>query len=283
MFNFTNWILGIQSAILLLETGSAGILVGVAQSAVTAMGIVLICMFGLRAAQSIEHGQPAAVGGIVVIALKLGLCFAVLGAWTIPAPGLGAPIGTWIPNEGLKLARFITWDGAQTVATSLASWGGMESPGGAFISIGTIYWICAQVFLLVASLMLAVVIVGPQVIVTGMIIIGPIFVPMWPIPELTAYARGYVRALVTYSLVPPLAAIVLLVIGSLLSKLNTGFGIATSVEDYLPRVLGLCVVLFISLWAMVKVVKTASEIMTGSAGSGLGWIAGGAAAVKTLF
>src|ERR1019366_8629435 len=119
-----------------------------------------------------------------------------LGSWTVPAPGLGSPIGTWIPNQGLMLARIVTWSGAQQVGQSLSSWAGMEVPSGMFISIGTFYWIFSQIFLLFACLLLGVVLVGPALVVAAHVIIGPIFVVMWPVPELTAYARGYLRSLI---------------------------------------------------------------------------------------
>ena len=278
MFNFAGWILSVQHAILNLETTYSSVLLGVSQSAALGMLMVLLISVALRSSKS---GEPPAAPFLMVV-MRTGLVLAVLSAWTVTPAGLAYPIGTWIPNEGLFLARLISWDGAQNVSMSLSSWGGMEVPGGAFISVGTIYWLFAQVFLLLASLALGIVIVGPQVIVTALIVIGPIFVVMWPLPELTAYARGYVRCLITYSLVPPLAAVVLLGIGYILKLLNTGFGVATSVENYLPHVFGLCLSMCLGLWAMVRVVKFSSEIMTGSASGGIGWIAGAATAVKAF-
>src|ERR1043165_1955020 len=121
MLNLTSWILHVMANILTFETSSSGVFVGIAQSAMTAVGLVLVMMFAVRAHQAVESGQPAYVGGYLTVGLKLGLCLAVLGAWNFPAPGLGSPIGTWIPNQGIHLAQVIGWVGAQDVAQNMVS------------------------------------------------------------------------------------------------------------------------------------------------------------------
>src|SRR5712692_8660997 len=97
MLNLTSWLLGVMANILSFESASSGVFIGIAQSSMAAVGLVLVMMFSLRAAQSIEYGQAPQIGGYLTIGLKLGLCLAVVGAWSIPAPGLGSPIGTFIP------------------------------------------------------------------------------------------------------------------------------------------------------------------------------------------
>jgi hypothetical protein len=280
MLNLVPWLLGVMQNVLTFEVGTSNIFVGVAESAATALAILLILLFGLRAYQAVEQGQPPSVGGYFVIALKLGACLFAVTFWNVPAPGLGSPIGTWVPNFGLHLAQLLGWSGAQQVGQNIQSWAGMEIPN-QWLSVGTFWWVLSQVFLFLASVALVLVLLGPLVILAAMIVIGPVFVMMWPIPEMTAYARGYVRSLITYSLVPVVAAAVLNVIANIvLPSLSQAATLAVSVEQGLTASFMLCLSLVVGLIAILGSIKVSSQIMSGSAGSGIGWLTGAAAAVK---
>lgn len=282
MLNLTSWILGVMANILSFETASSGLFVGVAQSAMTAVGLVLVMMFAAKASQSLEYGGTVPVGGFITIGLKLGLCLAVVGSWTFSAPGLGSPLGTFIPNLGIRFAQMIGWSGAQDIASNVASWSGMEMPGTG-LSNGTVYWLLAQVILLAANLSLALVLIGPLSIVAGLILIGPLFVPMWIVPELTACARGYLRCLITYSLVPVIAAAAMRIIAQiLLPSVGQLSGPVTSVETALPQIFMLCISLVATIWILVTCVKVANHITSGSSGAGTGWLGAGFAAVRAM-
>lgn len=282
MPNLTSWLLHVMANILTFETSSSGVFVGIAQSAMTAVALVLVLMFAVRCSQAVELGQSPQVGGYLHIGLKLGLCLGVLAAWNIPAPGLGSPIGTWIPNMGIKLAQLIGWDGAQGFATNLASWSGLEMPGAGF-SVGVLMWILAQLILIITTVLMAIVLVGPFVIVGLLVIIGPIFVVMWPVPELTVYARGYVRCLVTYSLVPVIVAAAFRVITQIvMPSVGQLGGVVTSVEGALPQAFLLCLSLLATIWVMVTCVSVANHVTSGSSGAGLGWLTAGVAAAKSM-
>lgn len=282
MLNFTSWLMGIEASLLAFETGSSGIFVSIAASAVTGFAIVMVCMYGIRALQAIESGEGMPLTGFFVLMLKFGLCLFVILAWNVPAPGLGVPIGTWIPNEGLHLAQLIGWNGAQQVASSINSWAAMETPMSIF-SLGWIWWLMAEIWLFLASVLLAIILVGPLLFVAVLVIIGPLFIPMWPVPELTSYARGYVRCLITYSLVPVIAAATLTVMAQIiLPSLDQFASGAMSVETALPKAFLLCVSLAVSVWGLMEVISRANHIMSGSAGSGLGWFTAGLAMAKGM-
>lgn len=282
MLNLTSWLLGVMANILAFESSSSSVFIGVAQSAMTAVGLVLVMMFAARASQSLEHGGTVPVGGFITIGLKLGLCLAVVGAWNLPTPGLGAPLGTWIPNLGIHLAQLVGWDGAQEIAKNVASWSGMEIPGTG-LSSGVIYWLLAQLVLFSATVALVLVLAGPLAIVAGLIVIGPLFVPMWIVPELTACSRGYLRCLITYSLVPVIASAAMRAIAQiLLPSVGQLSGTVTSVEAALPQIFMLCLSLVATIWILVTCVKVANHITSGSSGTGTGWLGAGFAAVRAM-
>ncbi len=282
MLNITSWLLGVMGNILSFESGSSSMFVGIAQSAMTSVGMLLVIMFGLRAGQSLELGQVYPMGGYLRIVLQLGLCFAVVRSWAIPAPGLGQPLGTFIPNLGIHFAQMIGWSGAQDIAQNITSWSGMEAPG-LFFSSATLYWLLAQVILLLSTILLACVLVGPMAIVAVLIIIGPIFIPMWPLPELTAHARGYLRCLITYSLVPVIAAACMRVIAQVILPSVGQLGtVATSVEAAVPQVFMLLMSLVATIFAMLSCVGIANHVTSGSSGSGTGWMSAGFTAVRML-
>ncbi len=282
MLNITSWLLGVMQHILDFESGSSGMFIGVARAAMTSVGVVLVIMFGLRAIKSVELGQAYPMGGYIHIGFQLGVCFAVVGSWVSPAPGLGQPLGTFIPNLGIRFAQMVGWSGAQDIAQNITSWSGMEAPG-LFFSTTTLYWLLAQVVLLLATILLACVLVGPLAIVAVLIILGPLFIPMWPLPELTAHARGYLRCLITYSLVPVIAATCMRVIAQVILPSVAQMGtVVTSVEAAVPQVFMLLISLVATIFAMLSCVRVANHITSGSSGSGTGWMSAGFTAIRML-
>ncbi len=282
MLNVTSWLLGVMQNILSFESGSGGLFVGVARAAMTSVGLVLVLMFGLRAGKSIELGEAFPVGGYLHIGFNMSVCYFVIGSWVIPVPGLGQPLGTFIPNLGIRFAQMIGWSGAQDIARNITSWSGMEFPGWTSGN-ACLYWLLAQVVLLLATILLACVLVGPLAIVAVLIIIGPIFIPMWPLPELTAHARGYLRCLITYSLVPVIAAACMRVIAQVILPSVGQLGtVATSVETAVPQVFMLLMSLVATIFAMLSCVRIANHVTSGSSGSGTGWMSAGFTAVRML-
>ncbi len=282
MLNITSWLLGVMQHILAFESGSSGMFVGIARAAMTSVGVVLVIMFGLRAIKSVELGQSYPMGGYLHIGLQLAVCFSVVRSWVTPAYGLSQPLGTFIPNLGIHFAQIIGWSGAEDIARNITSWSGMEAPG-LFFSTTTLYWLLAQVVLLLATIMLACVLVGPLAIVAVLIILGPLFIPMWPLPELTAHARGYLRCLITYSLVPVIAASCMRVIAQVILPSVGQLGtVATSVETAVPQVFMLLMSLVATIFAMLSCVRIANHVTSGSSGSGTGWMSAGFTAVRML-
>jgi hypothetical protein len=278
MLNFTAWMIGIEGYLLNFVAGNSGLFLGIAQSAVTGFAIVLLCMYGMKALQAVESGEGMRLMGLFTLFLKLGLVLFVIIYWVIPAPGLGVPIGTYIPNKGLYFAQLIGWNGAQTAATNMMSYAGMEVP--VFLSGAWLWWLIAQIFLFLDSVFLFLVLIGPLMFEAVLVCVGPIFVVMWPIPELTGIARGYFRCLITYSIVPIIAAELLNITAQiLLPSLNGLESAAIPIEQALPRLVGLCVMYALSVVAMVYVTKLASHVASGSAGAGNEWLAAGVAAL----
>ena len=277
MFDFTPWLLGIESELLTFMTSTGGVLIGTARAAVASLALATIIILFLRAHS--EANQPP-LGGVFSLLWKFGLCLMILGAWNVPAPGLGSPIGTWIPNQGLNLARLIGWEGAQDCMKHIASWSGIEAPSSVF-SIAAVYWLMTLGLLLFAALVLAVILIGPLMMVAVLVVVGPIFVPMWPVPELNGYARGYLRCLITYSLVPVVAAATLRVCANIVIPSSSAV-LSLSAEDALPKAFMLCVGLAVGLVAMVFCIKISNHIMSGSAGHGSGWFVAGISALRRL-
>ena len=263
-----NFFDAVLQAVNTLVQQNLGIFDGMGQNLFRAFATILVVWYGIKASLAAgEHRGGFHFANFVALILMISFGFAMVNYYDAPIPGFGCDFHHLITDEAATLSSQIGQANAQRIAddtTYVLS--NLEAPGitqpiATFLYV--LLWLGA-----VVTEALALIVVAFGVVATAVcILLGPVFIPFFIVPQLDWLFWGWLKAFIQYAFYQVVAAAVLYVVSQftygIIHAQITGLMSPTD----LIRISPVLVVMYLAaIYAIVKVPMLTSHIFSGTAG-----------------
>ncbi|MGH7744498.1 MAG: type IV secretion system protein, partial [Candidatus Dormibacteria bacterium] len=198
-----------------LLTQNLGFFDAMGQNLFRMFATILIAWFGIKMALSAASGNPVLhFEKLASLILTIGFGFGMVNYYNQPIPGVGSSFHNLITNESQFLAAKITQNQLQTVIDGVSDFEArLDSPTfGDFL--GTAIYVII-IILLAAAQAVTIVVVAFGFIATAVcVLVGPIFIPFFIVPEMEWLFWGWFKAFIQYAFYQVIAAAVVYIIAN---------------------------------------------------------------------
>ncbi|MGA7625669.1 MAG: type IV secretion system protein [Candidatus Acidiferrales bacterium] len=265
-----NFFDAVLQAVNTLVQQNLGVFDGMGQNLFRAFATILVVWYGIKAALAAgEHRGAFHFANFVTLILMISFGFAMVKYYDSPIPGFGRDFHHLVTDEAASLSNQIGQANAQRIADDTNYvLENLEAPGITQPIATLLYsllWLGA-----VVTEALALVVVAFGVVATALcILLGPVFIPFFIVPQLDWLFWGWLKAFIQYSFYQVIAAGVLYIVSQftygIIHAQITGVMSATDLLKISPVLL---VTYIAAIYAVVKVPTLTSHIFSGaSAGS----------------
>jgi hypothetical protein len=263
-----NFFDAVLQAVNTLVQQNLGIFDGMGQNLFRAFATILVVWYGIKAALAAgEQRGGFHFANFVSLVLMISFGFAMVNYYNAPIPGIGRDFHHLITDEAAFLSNQIGQTNAQRIADDTNYvLSNLEAPG---ISQPIATFLYALLWLgAVVTEALALIIVAFGVVATALcILVGPVFIPFFIVPQLDWLFWGWLKAFIQYSFYQVVAAGVLYIVSQftygIIHAQITGLMSATDLLRISPVLL---VTYIAAIYAIVKVPTLTSHIFTGTTG-----------------
>ena len=263
-----NFFDAVLQAVNTLVQQNLGIFDGMGQNLFRAFATILVVWYGIKAALAAgEQRGGFHFANFVSLVLMISFGFAMVNYYNAPIPGIGRDFHHLITDEAAFLSNQIGQTNAQRIADDTNYvLSNLEAPG---ISQPIATFLYALLWLgAVVTEALALIIVAFGVVATALcILLGPVFIPFFIVPQLDWLFWGWLKAFIQYSFYQVVAAGVLYIVSQftygIIHAQITGLMSATDLLRISPVLL---VTYIAAIYAIVKVPTLTSHIFTGTTG-----------------
>jgi len=263
-----NFFDAVLQAVNTLVQQNLGIFDGMGQNLFRAFATILVVWYGIKASLAAgEHRGGFHFANFVALILMISFGFAMVNYYDAPIPGFGRDFHHLITDEAATLSSQIGQSNAQRIAddtTYVLS--NLEAPG---ITQPIATFLYALLWLgAVVTEALALIVVAFGVVATAVcILLGPVFIPFFIVPQLDWLFWGWLKAFIQYAFYQVVAAAVLYVVSQftygIIHAQITGLMSPTD----LIRISPVLVVMYLAaIYAIVKIPMLTSHIFSGTAG-----------------
>jgi hypothetical protein len=205
-----------------LMTQHAGMFETMGAHMFRAFAVILISWYGVKSALSAAGGGP--IGGFhfenfANLLMTIAFGFGMITYYSNPIPGIGISFYHLIVDQGLNLANQLNHSIVQEVWDRLSSiYFGMEMPvlSLALNALQVLWYAVVVLCLLAAQACIFAVIAFGYVATAIAVMLGPIFIPFYIVPQMEWLFWGWLKSLIQYAFYPVVANAFLFVFGSLL-------------------------------------------------------------------
>ena len=185
-----------------------------------AFAIILIVWFGIKSALASASGNGGfSFDRFAGLLLTIAFGFGMITFYSQPIPGFGVSFYHLIIDQGLDLSNQLNHSLVQEIWDRLTGlYWGMETPV-LTITLNVleyIRYIITVVCLLAAQAAILTVIAFGYVAAAIAVLLGPIFIPFYIVPQMEWLFWGWLKALIQYAFYPVVANAYLFVFGNLL-------------------------------------------------------------------
>src|ERR1700681_3985100 len=245
-----------------------GIFDGMGQNLFRAFATILVVWYGVKAALSAgEHRGALHFANFVTLILMISFGFAMASYYDAPIPGFGRDFHHLMTDEAANLSNRIGQANAQRIADDTQYvLSNLEAPAitqpiATFLY--SLLWLAA-----VGTEGLALIVVAFGIIATAVcILLGPVFIPFFIVPQLDWLFWGWLKAFIQYSFYQVVAAGVLYIVSQFTYRIIhaqiTGLMSATDLIRISPVLL---VTYIAAIYAIIKVPMLTSHIFSGTSG-----------------
>jgi hypothetical protein len=264
----TDYLQYIFQAINTLLTQNLGFFDAMGQNLFRSFATILIAWYGIKSALSAASGKyPFHFDNFASLLLTISFGFAMVNYYDAPLPGVGTSFHNLVTNEAQFLSGQIDQAQLQTVVSQVADFESrMDSPTWGDI-LGTAIYVIVTI-LLAAAQAVAIVVIAYGFIATAVcVLVGPVFVPFFIVPQMEWLFWGWFRCFIQYAFYQVIAAAVVFVIGNLmLGALRLPPAGALSTVQLIAWFPVLFITFLASIYALLKVPALTNHIFSGTAG-----------------
>ncbi|HEX5422414.1 MAG TPA: type IV secretion system protein [Candidatus Acidoferrales bacterium] len=272
----TDFLQFIYQAINNMLTQNLGFFDAMGQNLFRMFATILVAWFGIKMALAAASGHHVLhFEKLASLILTISFGFGMINYYNRPLPGIGTSFHNLITDESQFLAAKITQNQLQTVIDGVSDFEArLDSPmWGDFL--GTLAYVLI-IILLAAAQAVTIVVVAFGFIATAVcVLVGPIFIPFFIVPEMEWLFWGWFKAFIQYAFYQVIAAAVVYIIANLLvGVLRLPPPGTLSTVQLLAWFPVLLITFLASIYALLKVPVLTNHIFSGASGGSSGAILG---------
>src|SRR5205809_2392579 len=207
----------ITGSVLNLLTRDGDMFVSLGSHLFRDFAIILIAWFGIRAALSAAEGGPGfPLGEFASLLITIGFGFTMITYYRAPIPGLGISFTQLLTDQPIFLARQLEVTQVQRLSDRLNElYLSMEQPLLFNVPALVGYFLVALAVTAARVVLLAVIAFG--LVATGVaVLVGPVFIPFFLVPQLDWLFWGWLKSLLQYAFYQVIAQAFVFAFGSFL-------------------------------------------------------------------
>ena len=231
------------------------------------VAIILIAWFGIRAAlTSVEGGAVLPLAPIVSLLQTIAFGFTMITYYRAPIPGLGISFTQLLTDQPIYLARQLEATQVQRLSDRLNEvYLSLEQPLLFNVSALVGYFLVALAVTAARVVLLAVIAFG--LVATGVaVLVGPVFIPFFLVPQLDWLFWGWVKSLLQYAFYQVIAQAFVFVFGSVVINFLDAFPPPYTVDRLLVGGFHLIFLFVAFTYGLLKVPSLTHSLFSGGAG-----------------
>ena len=257
----------ITAAIFDLLTRDGDLFLTLGRNLFRGLAVILIAWFGIRAAlTSAEGGPPFPAGQFATLLLTIAFGFTMITYYRGPIPGVGVSFTQLLTDQPIFLARQLEVTQVQRLSDRLNElYLSMELPLLFNVPALVGYFLVALAVTAARVVLLAVIAFG--LVATGVaVLVGPLFIPFFLVPQLDWLFWGWFKSLLQYAFYQVIAQAFVFVFGSFLINFLDAFPPPYTVDRLLVGGFHLIFLLAAFTYGLLKVPSLTHSLFSGGAG-----------------
>jgi len=231
--------------------------------------LILISWFGVKAALASADGrQGFHFERFASLVLTIAFGYAMIKYYADPIPGIGTSFYRLVTDQGTNLANQLNTATIQEVKQRLDSmYLSMESPTMIFASaLEILHFAILVLAIAIAEAAAFAVIAFGYIATTIAVLVGPVFVPFFIVPQMEWLFWGWLKALLQYAFYPVVANAYVFVMGSLLNHFVDAHPPPYDSGNMALLFLPLLFLLFAFTYGVIKIPSLVNSIFSGRSG-----------------
>jgi hypothetical protein len=257
----------ITGAILDLLTRDGDLFVSLGTNLFRGIAVILLAWFGIRAALASADGRAGLpLGRFVTLLLTIAFGFAMITYYRAPMPGIGLSFTQLVTDQPIYLARQLEIAQVQRLSDRLNQlYLSLEQPMVLNVSALVGYFIVAIAVTAARVALLAVIAFG--LIATGIaVLVGPVFIPFFLVPQMDWMFWGWLKSLIQYAFYQVIAQAFVFVGGTFVVNFLDAFPPPYTVDRILVGGFHLVFLLMAFTYGLLKVPSLTNSLFSGRAG-----------------
>src|SRR3984893_11063031 len=257
----------ITAAILNLLTRDGDLFLTLGTNLFRGLAVILVAWFGIRAAlTSAEGGSTLPMSQFATVLLTIAIGFTMMTYYRAPTPGLGVSFTQLLTDQPIFLARQLEVTQVQGLSDRLNQlYLAMEQPSVFNVSAFVGYFLVALAVTAARVVMLAVIAFG--LVATGVgVLVGPVFIPFFLVPQLDWLFWGWLKSLLQYAFYQVIAQAFVFVFGTFLINFLDAFPPPYTVDRFLVGGFHLIGLLVAFTYGLLKVPSLTNSLFSGRSG-----------------
>jgi hypothetical protein len=257
----------ITAAVLDLLTRDGDLFLSLGTHLFRGLAVIVIVWFGVQTALSSAEGRGSLpVSHLASLLLTIAFGFAMITYYRAPLPGLGLSFTQLLTDQPIFLARQLEVTQVQRLSERLNElYLSLEQPSVFNVSAIVGYFLVALAVTAARVALLAVIAFG--LVATGVaVLVGPVFIPFFLVPQLDWMFWGWLKSLLQYAFYQAIAQAFVFVFGTFLINFLDAFPPPYTVDRLLVGGFHLIFLLLAFTYGLLKVPALTSSLFAGTAG-----------------
>ncbi len=212
------------------------------------------------------------------LVLAVAIDGAMIHFYDQPFPGTGSSFHKMVTDTGANLASQIEERSEENVGSKIANATEViiVPVGLNFFEVSPVIYYYATIFVMSAAQVALLSIIAFGFVAAGCIVlVGPVFIPFFIVPNMDWIFWGWLKALIQYSFYPVIANAFVYVYGQIWLNFFNQNGFPDTLEKLAGMFIQIVILSITFLWGMLQVPRLVSNIFAGQAGDhampGIGW------------
>lgn len=255
-----------------LMTTHSGLFQSLGLNLFRGFALILLSWFGVKAALASAEGRRGfQFDQFVSLVITVAFGYAMITYYATPIPGIGTSFYRLITDQGTNLANQLNAATIQEVKQRLDSmYLSMESPMMIFGSaLEILHFVILVLAIAIAEAAAFAVIAFGYIATAIAVLVGPIFVPFFIVPQMEWLFWGWLKALIQYAFYPVVANAYVFVMGSLLNHFVDAHPPPYDSGNMALLFLPLLFLLFAFTYGVIKIPSLVNSIFTGRSGESI--------------